>query len=134
MPGQVCSVGVPMSLNILSNSSSFVEPGNRGRPVYISAMIHPMDQISIEVEYVLEPSNTSGARYHKVTTSLENVFTGMPKALGTISTDLFQEPQHLPCKSKVSQLELSTFVDEQILRLEIAMKDPIVVTEGYRFK
>lgn len=39
-----------MSLKIFNNSSSFVEPGNRGRPVYISAMMQPTDQISMDVE------------------------------------------------------------------------------------
>ena len=30
--------------------------------------MHPHDQTSMEVLYVLEPRRTSGARYHKVTT------------------------------------------------------------------
>jgi hypothetical protein len=32
------------------------------------AKIHPADHRSIEVEYWREPINTSGARYHNVTT------------------------------------------------------------------
>mmetsp|Transcript_25123 Transcript_25123/g.82338 ORF Transcript_25123/g.82338 Transcript_25123/m.82338 type:complete len:90 (-) Transcript_25123:550-819(-) len=43
-------------------------PANRGFDVAISAKIHPTDQMSTGVEYVRDPINTSGARYHKVTT------------------------------------------------------------------
>ena len=30
--------------------------------------MHPMDQMSMGQEYLLEPSKISGARYHSVTT------------------------------------------------------------------
>jgi len=33
--------------------------------------MHPMLQMSIEVEYLREPISTSGALYHNVTTSFE---------------------------------------------------------------
>lgn len=81
MPGHDRSEGVPIRRKIFCNWSSFVVPGKRGRPVYISAMMQPADQMSIEVLYVLDPSKTSGALYHRVTTSLEKVLTGMPNAL-----------------------------------------------------
>ena len=35
------------------------------------------DHMSICVEYSVDPSNTSGGRYHNVTTSLEYVFVGI---------------------------------------------------------
>jgi hypothetical protein len=35
----------------------------------ISAKMQPIDHKSTGVEYVREPINTSGARYHRVTTS-----------------------------------------------------------------
>lgn len=79
MPGHVRSVGVPIMRKMRMIWSSLVVPGNRGRPVYISAMMQPADHMSILVLYVLLPSKTSGARYHRVTTSLEKVLTGMPK-------------------------------------------------------
>jgi len=60
--------------------SSFVVPGKSGRPVYISAMMQPADQMSMLVLYVLDPKSTSGARYQSVTTSFENVLTGIPNA------------------------------------------------------
>ena len=80
MPGHDRSEGVPISLKIFWSWSSLVVPGKSGRPVYISAIMHPADQMSMLVLYVLLPSRTSGARYHSVTTSLEKVLTGMPKA------------------------------------------------------
>jgi hypothetical protein len=43
-------------------------PGNKGRPDANSAKMQPADQRSIDVEYCLEPINTSGALYHNVTT------------------------------------------------------------------
>ena len=50
-PGHVLSVGVPMMRKMRTIWSSFVVPGNRGLPVYISAMMHPALQISILVLY-----------------------------------------------------------------------------------
>lgn len=49
-PGQVFSVGVPRTRNILINWSRMSEPGNRGRPASAnSANIQPVDHISILV-------------------------------------------------------------------------------------
>ena len=41
----------------------------RGFLVTISTKMTPTDQISIGVEYSIEPSSISGARYHSVATS-----------------------------------------------------------------
>ena len=49
MPGQDRSLGVPMMRKIFWSWSSLVVPGNKGRPVYISAMMQPADQMSMEV-------------------------------------------------------------------------------------
>lgn len=35
-----------------------------------------------------------------------------------------------PCQSKVSELELSSFGEEEVLRFEISVKDSVVVAEG----
>ena len=43
--------------------------------------MQPTLHISTGVEYFLDPSKTSGARYHKVTTSCVYDRTGIPKAL-----------------------------------------------------
>ena len=67
-PGQLSAVGVPINLNIFSNWSSFVFPGNKGLPLPIyrkmaiinfelhssfllctSAIIQPVDHKSMEV-------------------------------------------------------------------------------------
>lgn len=82
-PGHVDSHGVPNTLNILTSSSSYFWPGKRGRKLTISAKIQPTDHISIELEYFCEPSNTSGGRYHKVTTSWVYPLTGIPEALAS---------------------------------------------------
>ena len=49
MPGQERSEGVPIMRKIFWSWSSFVVPGNKGRPVYISAIMHPADQMSMLV-------------------------------------------------------------------------------------
>jgi len=94
MPGYMSGVGVPNLRKILSNCVPS-SPGNNGFPVLISAKMHPMLQTSTGVEYLCgakkvkvqhsplcrngtkrseltylrDPNNTSGARYHSVTTS-----------------------------------------------------------------
>ena len=73
--------------------SSLVVPGNRGRPVYISAMIQPADQRSMLVLYVRLPNKTSGARYQRVTTSFEKVLTGIPKARANPKSPSFNCPR-----------------------------------------
>lgn len=92
MPGQVRSEGVPMMRKIRTSWSSLVVPGKRGRPVYISAMMQPADQISMLVLYVRLPRRTSGARYQRVTTSLEKVLTGIPKARARPKSASFSWP------------------------------------------
>lgn len=42
-------------------------PGNSGLISINYAKIHPIDQISIEGPYYIEPNKTYGALYHKVT-------------------------------------------------------------------
>jgi hypothetical protein len=69
--GHCSGSGVPINLKMRSNSSDGLLPGNNGRPFDISAKIHPIDQMSMGVEYFFEPNNTSGARYQRVTTSCE---------------------------------------------------------------
>jgi len=73
--------GVPNIFIICKSWSLLSFPRKRGIPDIISAKMQPHDHKSIEVLYVRDPSKTSGARYHRVTTSFENVFTGTPNAL-----------------------------------------------------
>mmetsp|Transcript_514 Transcript_514/g.1321 ORF Transcript_514/g.1321 Transcript_514/m.1321 type:complete len:301 (-) Transcript_514:43-945(-) len=80
MDGQDSSVGVPSSRKMRISWSSSELPGKSGRPDAISPKMHPTDQISTGVEYLRLPINTSGARYHSVTTSCVYDRTGMPKA------------------------------------------------------
>ncbi len=55
-------------LNIRKSWSISESPWKSGLLVPISAKMHPILQISTGVEYLADPSNTSGARYHRVTT------------------------------------------------------------------
>ena len=71
------------------------------------------------VLYVLLPRRTSGARYHKVTTSLEKVLTGMPKARARPKSAKFQQP---------------LAINEEILRFKIAMQDAILVAKVDAFE
>lgn len=64
-------MGVPRDLKMIRSSSASLAPGKRGLPVTISAKMQPADHMSMGVEYLREPSKTSGALYHKVTTSCE---------------------------------------------------------------
>jgi hypothetical protein len=67
-PGQIFSLGVPSSLNILSSCSSSVPPLSSGSLDNSSAMMQPKLHASMAVEYRRVPSSNSGARYHSVTT------------------------------------------------------------------
>lgn len=51
--------------------------------------MQPTDQISIELEYFWDPSKTSGGLYHKVTTSWVYPFTGIPDALASPKSAIF---------------------------------------------
>mmetsp|Transcript_4572 Transcript_4572/g.14810 ORF Transcript_4572/g.14810 Transcript_4572/m.14810 type:complete len:294 (+) Transcript_4572:800-1681(+) len=97
-PGQVSSLGVPSNLKILVSSSATVCPGKSGRPVAISAKIQPMLHMSMGVLYFLEPMRTSGARYHRVTTSWLYDRTGMPKARASPKSASFSSPVELMSK------------------------------------
>ena len=67
-PGQVSSEGVPSIRKMHMSWPTSESPGKSARPVAISAKMHPADQMSTLLSY-RPPSNTSGGRYHKVTTS-----------------------------------------------------------------
>lgn len=55
----------------------------------IYANIHPTDQISIELEYFWDPNRTSGGLYHRVTTSWVYPLTGIPEALASPKSAIF---------------------------------------------
>jgi len=64
----------------------------------ISAKIHPTLQTSIDEEYFFDPKRTSGALYHKVTTSLVYPATGTPTALASPKSANFKIPSLLTSK------------------------------------
>lgn len=58
-------------------------PGNKDLPVISYPKIQPTDHISTALEYLVEPNNISGARYHLVATY--SVKTGStPFSLGQL--------------------------------------------------
>ena len=68
-PGHSASVGVPRTRKMDTSWPTCESPGKSATPVAISASTHPAAHTSIGVEYDAAPSNSSGARYHRVTTS-----------------------------------------------------------------
>ena len=67
-PGQIFSFGVPRSLYIMSSVCCSCFPGNKGSCFSSSARMHPTAQLSTAAVYRAHPNNSSGARYHSVTT------------------------------------------------------------------
>ena len=59
-------VGGPVHVRTLSIWLSVELPGNNGRPLMISPIRQPKLQTSTDLEYFLDPSKISGARYHLV--------------------------------------------------------------------
>ncbi len=60
--------GLPVNYKILSIWFKVEVPGNNDLPVISSPSMHPTDHISTALEYFVEPSKISGARYHLVAT------------------------------------------------------------------
>ena len=58
--------GFPVSYKILSIWFKVEVPGNKDLPVISYPKIQPTDHISTALEYLVEPNNISGARYHLV--------------------------------------------------------------------
>lgn len=84
--------------------------------------------------YVREPSSTSGARYHSVTTCSTSQIREQGKALCVVvKTDLVTEGVYWHAESsgqsEITNLELASSVDEQILGLEITVQYAVLVTE-----
>lgn len=89
----------------------------------------------MEVLYVREPRRTSGARYHSVTTydrwyehACATFQISMRSQTHLVRESVYRNAESSR-KTKVTQLQLSLPIDEQILRLEIPMEYPILVTE-----
>jgi len=59
---------LPKVLRTNAKASKFVLPGNNGLPLINSGKIQPNAQISIDLSYILLPTNNSGARYQRVET------------------------------------------------------------------
>ena len=63
------------------SSSLSLFPGNKGFMSKNSPKMQPTDHASIGVEYSLMPRRSSGARYHRVTTTAVYAFRGEPYSL-----------------------------------------------------
>jgi hypothetical protein len=88
--------------------------------VTISAKIQPIDQISIGVEYYIEPKSISGALYHKVTTSWEYGRTGMVKVLANPKSAIFNF-------SRINNL-VTIIVQQNVRGLKISMHNSFHMT------
>lgn len=127
-------------LNILNSWSISESPWNSGFFVTISAKMQPTLHMSTGQEQRCEPRRTSGARYHNVTTFGEGGRKGLRQGQGLggrLITSLYPAQNilsYLMCVSsdwnsecsteaKVSQLDGSFLIDEQILWFEIAMQN-----------
>jgi hypothetical protein len=119
-------VGVPMTSNIFSIWFSSDYPGNRGLSRIISKKIHPMLQISIVVEYFLDPRRTSGGRYHKVTTSFVWFLTGIPMARASPKSASLRIPSY----SKLHRKSEIYITQKYVLRFQISMKNFFLVTKS----
>lgn len=58
----------PRVLITNAKASKLELPGKRGFPLSSSGIMHPRAHISMDLSYVLEPTNSSGALYHLVDT------------------------------------------------------------------
>ncbi|KAH3667356.1 hypothetical protein OGAPHI_003005 [Ogataea philodendri] len=67
--GKTSGVGDPSSLKIMSAWSRSLFPSRIGFFLNISPKTHPIPHMSTAVVYLRSPSNSSGGRYHRVTTS-----------------------------------------------------------------
>ena len=97
--------------------------------------MHPADHMSIDVVYNLAPNRTSGglteSGHNKLFFTLIGlhlvIFLPVPQSdhLGRVTSDWDTEG---PSEAEICQLEFSGFVDEQILRFQITVKDVPAVT------
>src|SRR5579863_1523687 len=129
---RVRSSGVPIILIMCRSWSALSLPRKRGTPEIISAKMHPHDQTSMEVLYVLEPRRTSGARYHKVTTlhTMCQVLHGSRDNITYFVGERVYRNTKSPGQDEIAKFELTFPIDEKILRLQIAMQHSILVAKG----
>ncbi len=107
-------------------------PRKRGTPEIISAKMHPHDQTSMEVLYVLEPRRTSGARYHKVTTLHimgQALRRGRNYNTYFVGECVYRNTKG-PGQAKISKFELPFPIDEKVLRFQISMQHSILMAKG----
>ena len=92
-----------------------------------------MDQMSMGQEYLGLPSSTSGARYHSVTTwiglhrvNILGFLVKMSPHLVSVHADWDPEGAS---EAEVRNLDASVLVNEQVLRLHVAVEHSPLVAE-----
>ena len=70
-------MGVPRSEKMSESWDTSFLPWNKGMRVSNSANMQPSDQMSISEEYSGDPRRSSGALYHRVTTSWVSIGGGL---------------------------------------------------------
>ena len=152
MVGKMSALGVPSARKMRSSSSLSDVPAKSGRPFAISAKMQPTDHTSTGVEYLRLPISTSGARYlggararESARESARDQREGLrsPRESararegerdlgdGPERDDLVRVRAHGDAERarepKVGELELALAVDEQVLRLEVAVQHAVEV-------
>lgn len=94
-PGHDSSVGIPQSSKIFESSSTSFFPWSSGSRVSSSPNMHPTDHMSTSVPYLSAPSNSSGARYQRVTTSWVSFGLGSPKYRAIPKSAILRMPRLL---------------------------------------
>jgi hypothetical protein len=78
----------------------------------------------------LMPSSSSGARYHKVTTTGVYGFNGEPYSRARPKSPIYDRqemPSNMNEQSTSNCLEDAFVTEQKVGRLQVAMNDPIVV-------
>lgn len=83
--------------------------------------MQPTLHMSILVLYVLEPSKTSGARYHSVTTYYQLCPDNQRHQRAYLVTEGVDGYTECSSETEITNLELSSPVNEQVLGLEISV-------------
>jgi hypothetical protein len=91
-PGHVSSVGVPSAAYVRPSWSISLLPGRKGFRNMSSAKTQPTAHKSTPGPYTLEPSKSSGARYHRAKTWCVNFRLGEPKTRARPKSASFKAP------------------------------------------
>lgn len=132
--GQMATDGVPSRSTISSSWAISVVPGINGLWSSSSPRIQPIAHMSMAVVCVVEPSSSSGARYHSVTTrgvigrgGMPN-FRASPKSAAAATEQTLKNTFHLghPCAIH-TDFDSSLVGQQDVGYLQVAVHDEVIV-------